>query len=74
MTLVSLFWPQRDERRLLGRLYLAVGIGERFDVIWPFQFAYLFMVMERPEWAVIPLLALPFVLLSASNSCERPRP
>ncbi len=56
MTPVGLVWPQRDERRLLGRFYLAGGIGELFDVIWPFQFAYLFMVMERPEWAVIPLL------------------
>jgi MFS family permease len=56
VTPVGLVWPQRDERRLLGRFYLAGGIGELFDVIWPFQFAYLFMVMERPEWAVIPLL------------------
>lgn len=52
----SLFWPRRVERRLLGRFYLVHGIAELFNVIWPFQFAYLFMVMHRPEWAVIPLL------------------
>ncbi len=49
-------WPDPGERALLGRFYLAGGISELLDVIWPFQFAYLFMVMERPEWAVIPLL------------------
>jgi fucose permease len=49
-------WPDPSERALLGRFYVAGGISELLDVIWPFQFAYLFMVMERPEWAVIPLL------------------
>lgn len=56
MTFLSSLWPRQDERRLLGRFYLAGGLSELFNVIWPFQFAYLFMVMERPEWAVIPLL------------------
>ena len=49
-------WPSYAERRLLGRFYLSGGIAEFFNVIWPFQFAYLFMVMERPEWAVLPLM------------------
>ena len=56
MSVLGTFWPQQDERRLLGRFYLAEGVSELFFVIWPFQFAYLFMVMQRPEWAVIPLL------------------
>ncbi len=52
----AIFWPRRDERRLLGRFYLVDGIAEFFNVVWPFQFAYLLMVMDRPEWAVLPLL------------------
>jgi carboxynorspermidine decarboxylase len=50
-------WPDFEERRLLGRFYIANTLSETFNVIWPFQFAYLFMVMERPEWAVSPLIA-----------------
>lgn len=65
MGILNIFWPQRDERRLLGRFYLVDGITEFFNVIWPFQFAYLFMVMERPEWAVIPLLVQSVISLLA---------
>lgn len=49
-------WPAAPERAALGRFYLASGLAELFNLIWPFQFAYLFMVMERPEWALVPLL------------------
>ncbi|MBU1139245.1 MAG: MFS transporter, partial [Proteobacteria bacterium] len=49
-------WPDFEERRLLGRFYLSSTLSETFNVIWPFQFVYLFMVMERPEWAVVPLI------------------
>ena len=56
MNSIGTLWPGREERRLLGRFYLSSGISEIFNVIWPFQFAYLFMVMERPEWAVLPLM------------------
>jgi MFS family permease len=65
MSVLGVFWPQREERQLLGRFYLAEGVGELFFVIWPFQFAYLFMVMERPEWAVTPLLLESLVTLLA---------
>ena len=56
-------WPDFEERRLLGRFYLSNTLSEAFNVIWPFQFAYLFMVMERPEWAVIPLIVESGVML-----------
>ncbi len=54
--LLKRFWPTRPERDALGRFYLASGLAALFNLSWPFQFAYLFMVMERPEWAVFPLL------------------
>jgi hypothetical protein len=47
-----MFWSPADERRLIGRFYLSGCFG--FAVITPFQRAYL--VMDRPEWGVIPLL------------------
>ena len=50
------FWPPPDERRLLGRFYAAATLGETLNVVFPFQFAYFFLVMDRPEWAVIPVL------------------
>jgi MFS family permease len=56
MSTLRSLWPDPHERLLLGRFYLANGLAELLNVIWPFQFAYLFMVMERPEWAVLPLL------------------
>jgi len=57
MSTFSSLWPAPQERLLLGRFYLANGLAELLNVIWPFQFAYLFMVMQQPEWAVLPLLA-----------------
>jgi MFS family permease len=56
MTLDANLWPEPNERSLLGRFYLAEGLSETFNVIFPFRFIYLFLAMERPEWAVIPLL------------------
>lgn len=52
----STLWPDHNERKLLGRFYLAQSLSEILNVIFPFRFIYLFLVMERPEWAVIPLL------------------
>jgi len=56
MSTLRSLWPNPQERLLLGPFYLANGLSELLNLIWPFQFAYLFMVMERPEWAVMPLL------------------
>lgn len=56
MSVNATFWPDPDERALLGRFYLAESLSEIFNVIFPFRFIYLFLVMERPEWAVIPLM------------------
>ncbi|WP_137702301.1 MFS transporter [Marimonas lutisalis] len=56
MTLNDSFWPDPQERKLLGRFYIAESISEILNVIFPFRFIYLFLVMERPEWAVIPLM------------------
>lgn len=50
-------WPRRDERELVGRLYAAVGLSEALCLVASFQFAYLYLVMERPEWAVVPVMA-----------------
>lgn len=49
-------WPDPRERALLGRFYMAEIVSEVLNVIFPFRFVYLFLVMERPEWAVIPLM------------------
>ncbi len=58
-----MFWPPKDERRLLGRFYLSGIISYAMSVILPFQFAYLYLVMEQPDWAVIPLLVASAVAL-----------
>lgn len=50
------FWPDPSERALLGRFYLVESLSESLNVIFPFRFIYLFLVMDRPEWAVIPLM------------------
>ena len=49
-------WPDREERSLVGRFYLSGLLSEALNVIVPFEFIYLYLLMERPEWAVIPLL------------------
>jgi hypothetical protein len=56
MTFSGSLWPDPQERKLLGRFYMAQSISEVLNVIFPFRFVYLFLVMERPEWAVIPLM------------------
>lgn len=58
MPAAELLWPRRQERLLLGRFYLAVGVSRALYLIYPFEFAYLFLVMHRPEWAVLPLMAM----------------
>jgi MFS family permease len=54
----ALVWPAKDERRLLARFYLALGLSRALYLVAPFEFAYLFLVMERPEWSVLPLVVL----------------
>ncbi|MHA6263040.1 MFS transporter [Arenibacterium sp. CAU 1754] len=56
MTFNESLWPDPQERKLLGRFYMAESISEILNVIFPFRFVYLFVVMEQPEWAVIPLM------------------
>ena len=59
----SILWPGTDEVRFLGRFYLCGGVGYALALILPFQFAFFYLVMERPEWAVIPLLVSSAVAL-----------
>jgi hypothetical protein len=49
------------ERHLLGRFYAADFIGYALDVVLPFQFIYLYLVLDWSEWAT-----LPFVVYSAT--------
>lgn len=56
MALHPAYWPDKEERGLIGRFYFSISISEILNVIFPFRFVYLYMVMQRPEWAVIPLL------------------
>jgi hypothetical protein len=49
-------WPDSAERSILSRFYWAIGVSEALNVIFPFQFVYLYLVLNRPEWAPIPLL------------------
>lgn len=51
-----MLWPDAEERRLLGRFYLSGALGYGLALITPFQFAYLYLVMDQPAWAVIPLV------------------
>lgn len=59
----EMFWPPAQERALLGRFYLAEVVAEVLNVIFPFQFVYLYLVMDRADWAVMPLLALSAAVL-----------
>lgn len=54
----GLVWPTGDERKLLARFYVALGLSRALYLIAPFEFAYLYLVMDRPEWSVMPLVAL----------------
>lgn len=60
-----LSWPSREERGLAGRFYLTLGLLYGTWVVAPFEFAYLFLVLERPEWAVVPLAVSGAVALVA---------
>lgn len=55
---VDLWWPGQEERHLLARFYVAVATYRAFYLIFPFEFAYLYLVMDRPEWAVVPLMVM----------------
>ena len=50
------FWPDASERNLLGPFYLIESISETLNVVYTFRFVYLYLVMERPEWAVLAML------------------
>ena len=53
----ELLWPEAGERRLLARFYGAVGVAQALYLIFPFEFAYLYLAMRRPQWSVLPLMA-----------------
>ena len=57
------FWPDKSERELLGFFYLAEGISEILNVVFIFRFIYLYMVLEKPEWAVITFFVEATVVL-----------
>lgn len=50
-------WPRADERALVGRFYCVLGLAEVLYVVAPFEFAYLFLVMKEPHWAVVVTMA-----------------
>lgn len=50
-------WPRADERALAGHFYLAIAIAEMLYLVAPFEFAYLYLTMERPDWAVLATLS-----------------
>jgi MFS family permease len=53
---VRFLYPQKQERDLLGGFYLSSFLSEVTNIVLPFQFIFLFLVMDKPEWAVIPLV------------------
>ena len=55
---VNVVWPSEEERRLVTRFYLSDGLSRALYLIYPFEFAYLYLVMDRPEWAVLPLMVM----------------
>ncbi len=55
MRILRPFLPRGRERRLLGRFYLSCVVAEVLNVVQPFLFVYLLLVLDRPEWAAIPL-------------------
>jgi Na+/melibiose symporter-like transporter len=48
--------PGQEEGRCLGRFYWSSLLSEFLNVILPFQFVYLLLVLDRPSWAPIPLI------------------
>jgi len=56
MQYVDIFIPPREERQYLNRFYVSSFLSEATNIVLPFQFIFLFLVMDKPEWAVIPLI------------------
>lgn len=56
MRFFGIFVPSREERDALGGFYLASFVSEVTNIVLPFQFVFLLMVMERPEWAIVPMI------------------
>lgn len=56
MSALHTLWPDPHERALVGRFYLAVASREALNVVQPFQFAFLYLAMERAEWAVLAVM------------------
>lgn len=54
----KIVWPGHEERRLLARFYVALGLSRSLYLIYPFEFAYLYLIMDRPEWSVMPLMVM----------------
>jgi MFS family permease len=50
------WWPAKAERKLLGKFYLADCLAELTNVLQPFEFVFLFLIMHKAAWAPIPLL------------------
>ncbi len=55
---VEVWWPGQEERHLLARFYVAVVTYRALYLVFPFEFAYLYLVMHRPEWSVVPLMVM----------------
>lgn len=56
MQYINIFIPPREERQHLNRFYVSSFLSEATNIVLPFQFIFLFLVMDKPEWAVIPLI------------------
>ncbi len=56
MNVLSLLIPSRDERHYLGGFYKANFVAELLNIVQPFQFVFLLLVVPEPSWALIPLL------------------
>lgn len=56
MQYINIFMPPREERQHLNRFYVSSFLSEATNIVLPFQFIFLFLVMDKPEWAVIPLI------------------
>lgn len=54
--IIRYLMPTGDEYEYLNKFYISSLVSEFLNVILPFQFIYLFLVMDKPEWALIPLL------------------
>lgn len=55
-------YPGKEERQHLGRFYWSSLTSEFLNVILPFQFVYLLLVLDKPSWAPIPLMVESLVI------------